>query len=346
MKHRSSVNQVLQSGLSFLFIALVFAFLIGITVSLAINSTDVNSKFILGFVAICLVFIAECGLSMKLITDGITLGLENGKTNAKKNKIKLMTFEETFSAGINLIFVLGFILLLSAFFFFMAFYANNGAYETLFLIIAVATIFSGILGLHVKIVADSIAHGMVASGFGELSKYIGYEGKINDKTSIDSNDDTSSSQLQEWQDNNGIMWKKREGLLYYWDDEKWKVHQQLTIVQEPNWNNYFERFYLKVKVKFESSNDEVTIQKWNNIIDMYYYENADDTNAITDFFSKSVFSVNKILLLAPNEFYENFETHNYYDKYQKIYSNPMKLTIKQKKAFFVLANQLLEMIEW
>ena len=224
--------------------------------------------------------------------------------------------------------------------------SKNDFNQTLFLVIAVATILSGILGLHVKIVADSIAHGMVASGFSELSKYIGQEGKINSKNIDRNSDEVPRISPKEWQDSNGVMWKKHEGLLYYWNGEQWDVHQQLTVVEEPNWDNYFERFCSKAITKFESSSDEITIQKLHSIINMYNYENTDRTNSITDFFSKSVFSINKILLLAPNEFYAKFQEHKYYPKYEKIFSDPMKLTIKQKQAFFVLANQLLEMIEW
>ena len=345
MNHRAGVNQVHQSGLSFLFIALTFASLIAMAIYLAINSPDENFTFIWGFMAICLVIIAEFGLSMKLITDGITLGLENGKADPKKNKINPMTFQETFSAGVDLIFVLGFMILFSGLFFYLAFDAKNDLNQILFLVIAVATILSGILGLHVKIVADSIAHGMVASGFSELSKFIGEEGKINTKNSDDIHNGVPKGYSQEWV-SDGIMWKKHEGLLYYWDGEQWEVHQQLTKDDEPNWDNYFDKFYSKVKTKFQSSSDEITLQKLHNINKMYNYENNDESDSVTDFFSKSVFSVNKILLLAPNEFYAKFETHKYYEKYQKIYSDPMKLTIKQKKAFFVLAGQLLDLIEW
>lgn len=346
MKHRASVDQVHQSGLSFLFIALAFASLIGMAIYLAIHSPDKDFTFIWGLIGITLVIIAEFGLSMKLITDGITLGLENAKMNPRKNRVKLMTFEETFSAGFDLILVLGFMIILSAFFFYLSINAKNDFNQTLFLVIAVATILSGILGLHVKIVADSIAHGMVASGFSELSKYIGEEGIINSKNIDRNSDEVPRISPKEWQDSNGVMWKKHEGLLYYWNGEQWDVHQQLTVVEEPNWDNYFERFCSKAITKFESSSDEITIQKLHSIINMYNYENTDRTNSITDFFSKSVFSINKILLLAPNEFYAKFQEHKYYPKYEKIFSDPMKLTIKQKQAFFVLANQLLEMIEW
>ena len=113
MNHRAGVNQVHQSGLSFLFIALSSASLIAMAIYLAINSPDENFTFIWGFMAICLVIIAEFGLSLKLITDGITLGLENGKSDPKKNKINPMTFQETFSAGVDLTFVLGFMILFS-----------------------------------------------------------------------------------------------------------------------------------------------------------------------------------------------------------------------------------------
>lgn len=346
MKHRASVDQVHQSGLSFLFISLSFASLIGTAIYLAIKSPDEDYAFIWGFTAITLVIIAEFGLSMKLVTDGITLGLENGKTNPKKNRLKLMTFEDTFSAGFDLILVLGFMIILSAFFFYLSINAKTILNQTLFLVIAVAIILSGILGLHVKIIADSISHGMVASGFSELSKYIGEEVEMKNKDIERNSENVPRISPNEWQDSNGVMWKKHEGLLYYWDGEQWDVHQQLTVVEEPNWDNYFERFCSKAKTKFESSSDEITIQKLHTVINMYNYENTDRTESITDFFSKSVFSINKILLLAPNEFYAKFQEHKYYPKYEKIYSNPMKLTIKQKQAFFVLANQLLEMIEW
>ena len=52
------------------------------------------------------------------------------------------------------------------------------------------------------------------------------------------------------------------------------VHQQLTVVEEPNWDNYFERF-CSSKTKFESSSDEITIQKLHTVINMYNYENTD-----------------------------------------------------------------------
>ena len=110
------MDQVHQSGLSFLFISLSFASLIGIAIYLAIKSPDEDYAFIWGFTAITLVIIAEFGLSMKLVTDGITL-FENGKTNPKKNRLKLMTFEDTFSAGFDLILVLGFMIILSCLFF-------------------------------------------------------------------------------------------------------------------------------------------------------------------------------------------------------------------------------------
>ena len=119
----------INHGLSFLFISLSFASLIGIAIYLAIKSPDEECVY-LGFTAITLVIIAEFGLSMKSVTDGITLGLENGKTNPKKNRLKLMTFEDTFSAGFDLIWCYAMIIL-SAFFFYLSINAKTILNQTL-----------------------------------------------------------------------------------------------------------------------------------------------------------------------------------------------------------------------
>ena len=152
--------------------------------------------------------------------------------------------------------------------------------------------------------------------------------------------------INEWEDENGLSWKKYEGVLYYWDGEDWQLHQQLLIQDGTKWDIQFNEFISRVSKTIQQKGDIEKISQLMKIGKMFEYQLASFIESDSDLFSKCVFYVHKIAKLATSESFDKFEMHEYYEKYKKIQDRPVGLTTKQKQAFFVLSNQMLEILEF
>ena len=158
--------------------------------------------------------------------------------------------------------------------------------------------------------------------------------------------DLKGSSINEWEDENGLSWKKYEGILYYWDGDDWQKHQQLLIQDGITWDVQFEQFVSRVSKTIQQKGDVDKISQLMKIEKMFEYQVTTFMGNDNDSFSKCVFYVHKIAKLATSESFTQFEEHEYYEKYKKIQDRPVGLTTKQKQAFFVLSNQMLEILEF
>jgi hypothetical protein len=145
-------------------------------------------------IGVFILFFGYIGLIRKTMTDGITLGLENGKSHSNSKSISPMNFRETISAGADLFIVIIAIILIPTLIFFMgdmvgslfteevcteATWFNDAsckevqtdlgfAIQYIFQVSAVVLLLSGLLGISVKMVGDSIAHAVTKTGYGAL----------------------------------------------------------------------------------------------------------------------------------------------------------------------------------
>ena len=129
MKSNASIDQVWKSGFSFLTVTLAIAFTSILCFGIAFYTMDLSdtigfypTMFFAGLFALIGVFIlffGYIGLIRKTMTDGITLGLENGKSHSNSKSISPMNFRETISAGADLFIVIFAIILIPTLIFFM-----------------------------------------------------------------------------------------------------------------------------------------------------------------------------------------------------------------------------------
>jgi len=152
--------------------------------------------------------------------------------------------------------------------------------------------------------------------------------------------------INQWEDESGLSWKKNDGILYYWDGNDWQKHQQLLIQDGTKWDIQFNEFISRVSKTIQQKGDIEKISQLMKIGKMFEYQLASFIESDSDLFSKCVFYVHKIAKLATSESFDKFEMHEYYEKYKKIQDRPVGLTTKQKRAFFVLSNQMLEILEF
>lgn len=152
--------------------------------------------------------------------------------------------------------------------------------------------------------------------------------------------------INQWEDESGLSWKKNDGILYYWDGNDWQKHQQLLIQDGVKWDAHFEQFVSRVSKIIQQKGDIDKISQLMKIEKMFQYQVTTFIRNDNDSFSKCVFYVHKIAKLATSESFTQFEEHEYYEKYKKIQDRPVGLTLKQKQAFFVLSNQMLEILEF
>ena len=141
-------------------------------------------------------------------------------------------------------------------------------------------------------------------------------------------------------------WKKNDGILYYWDGNDWQKHLQLLIQDGVKWDVHFEQFVSRVSKIIQQKGDIDKISQLMKIEKMFEYQVTTFIGNDNDSFSKCVFYVHKVAKLATSESFTQFEEHEYYEKYKKIQDRPVGLTTKQKQAFFVLSNQMLEILEF
>lgn len=205
MGNRASINQVWKSGFSFLTVgfAIVLTSLIffGIGIYLAGPLIDIfgfeggliiSGLFtLIGFIVLLVGYI---GLMRKVMTDGITLGLENGKQFSNSSKIVPMNFKETISSGFDLIVVIIGIVLISVVLYYSGTVVGSlfteevcteatwfsdpsceqkqtdfgSSLQMIFQVVAGVILLSGILGTFVKIVGDSISHAVKKTGYGSM----------------------------------------------------------------------------------------------------------------------------------------------------------------------------------
>jgi len=202
---KASINQVWKSGFSFLTVgfAIVFTSLIffGMGIYLADPLIDafgfevgliISGLFTL--IGAFILLIGYIGLMRKVMTDGITLGLENGKQFSNSNKIVPMNFKETIAAGFNLVVVTIGIILIPVMLYYSGIMAGSlfteevcteatwfsdssceqkqtdfgSSLQMIFQVVAGVILLSGILGMFVKIVGDSISHAVKKTGYGAM----------------------------------------------------------------------------------------------------------------------------------------------------------------------------------
>jgi len=198
MGTKASINQVWKSGFSFLTIgfAIVITSLIffGIGIYLADLEAGLIIPGLFTLIGAFISLIGYIGLMRKFLTDGITLGLENGKQFSNSNKIVPMNFKETISSGFNLVVVIIAVILIPV----MIYGSGNmvgslfteevcteatwfsdssceekqtdfgSSLQIIFQVIAGVILLSGILGMLVKIVGDSISHAVKKTGYGAM----------------------------------------------------------------------------------------------------------------------------------------------------------------------------------
>jgi hypothetical protein len=414
MSSKASMNQVRQYGYSFISIGSVFVIISLIPLSIASNS---DNLFIWGFclmIGMTVLVIGELGLMQKLFTDGVTLGLKNGKLGSNSGEITPMSFEETFYAGFDLLRAIMIITLISSVAFALSFDAQKATDSMIFLIIGILIFVGGLLGIHVKIIGDSISHAISASGYSTILQDLAVQNDVLEKklggSGIGSltgmERELAISQevsATEWIDSKGYRWKKLGENLYWWNVSGWekygreeindgtektadndsKKKKKLvlkskfkkqnnkqtnkdsklnlgwtteSVLKSKKKNNmekskmivdlteHFDKFCNKVRDK--TSHDEKRLKKLEELIQIYRWSQPTNIDGKTDGFYTIVQIIDDIFAIAPDNFSSTFMKSEYFVKYQQIFSDPMKLNQVQRKAYFVLINQILKLDNW
>ena len=81
--------------------------------------------------------------------------------------------------------------------------------------------------------------------------------------------DLKGLSINEWEDENGLSWKKYEGILYYWDGDDWQKHQQLLIQDGITWDVQFEQFVSRVSKTIQQKGDVDKISQLMKIEKMF-----------------------------------------------------------------------------
>jgi phosphoglycerol transferase MdoB-like AlkP superfamily enzyme len=223
MNNKATTSQVFKSGLSFLSVSLAIGLISLVFYLMAINSNNFGSAIV--FIAIGSLFslVGIIGLISKFMTDGITMGLENGKPDSNMSNINPMGVAETLQAGFNLFGMICLIVLATFSMWFIGMTSSSIDGFLFFSTIAAGVFLSGFLGLLVKIVGDSISHAITTSGYGALLHQVGVREVSVQKEEHHVESVSVSSEL-EWTDSAGHKWKKLSGQLYWWNGTGWKRH--------------------------------------------------------------------------------------------------------------------------
>ena len=107
---------------------------------------------------------------------------------------------------------------------------------------------------------------------------------------------------------------------------------------------YFDKFCNQVRNK--TSHDENRLQKLEELIQIYLWSRPTIPDDKSDDFYTIVQIIHDIFAIAPVNFSSIFANSEYFEKYHQIYSDPMKLNQVQRKAYFVLINQILKLGNW
>jgi len=107
---------------------------------------------------------------------------------------------------------------------------------------------------------------------------------------------------------------------------------------------YFDNFCNQVRNK--TSHDENRLQKLEELIQIYLWSCPTIPDDKSDDFYTIVQIIHDIFAIAPVNFSSIFANSEYFEKYHQIYSDPMKLNQVQRKAYFVLINQILKLGNW
>ena len=107
---------------------------------------------------------------------------------------------------------------------------------------------------------------------------------------------------------------------------------------------FFDKFCNQVWIK--TSHDENRLQKLEQLIQIYRWSRPTIPDDKSDDFYTIVQIIHDIFAIAPENFSSIFANSQYFEKYHQIYSDPMKLNQVQRKAYFVLINQILKLGNW
>lgn len=223
MSTRATSEQVFKSGFSFLSVSLAIGIISFLLFSVALNSNNMISALFFAGIAALYLLIGIIGLISKLMTDGITMGLENGKMYPSMSKINPMDFQETFRSGLDLFGMVCLIMLATIVPLGISLSSETQSARLLFLSISVIALLSGLLGILVKIVGDSISHAITTSGYGALLHQVGVR-EVSEHKEENYVASVSYSSEPEWTDSDGHKWKKLADELYWWNGSGWQKH--------------------------------------------------------------------------------------------------------------------------
>tara|TARA_B110000967_G_C18846079_1_gene542064 strand:- start:173 stop:850 length:678 start_codon:yes stop_codon:yes gene_type:complete len=224
MKNKATTSQVFKSGSSFLSVSLAIGLIALAFYLMALNSSNFGSAIVFTAIGSLFFLVGVIGLISKFMTDGITMGLENGKPDSNMSNINPMGVAETLQAGFNLFGMICLIVLATFSTWFIGMTSSSSIEGFLFFsTIAVGVFLSGFLGLLVKIVGDSISHAITTSGYGALLYQIGVREVSVQEKGHQVESLPASSEL-EWTDSAGHKWKKMSGQLYWWNGTGWQRH--------------------------------------------------------------------------------------------------------------------------
>jgi len=104
-----------------------------------------------------------------------------------------------------------------------------------------------------------------------------------------------------------------------------------------NWAQNYNKFCEKVRKK--ANNNAKLLEHLNSVI-------GSGLENLSPNFSTVVNKIDEVLSVTPTKFISEFKKSEYFLKYQKILSNPMKLNYLQRRAYFVLLNEILKLDDW
>ena len=151
MKNKATTSQVFLAGVSFLSVSLAIGLISLVFYLMALNSDNLASAII--FIAIGSLFflVGIIGLISKFMTDGITMGLENGKPDSNMSKINPMCVAETLQSGFNLFGMICLIVLASFSTLGIGLTSESKEGFLFFATVAVGVFLSGFLGYYIRL---------------------------------------------------------------------------------------------------------------------------------------------------------------------------------------------------
>jgi len=176
MESKSSFNQVIKWGISFLTVGFAIAFTSlcfwGMSYAVIQINEQLNSyelmfiSLILAFFALFVLLVGGIGLVRKLLVDGLTLGMSNATQTSASNAYPPLNFKQTLTAGLDLISIISTIILIPILLWITSTLDMPMSIRFGLWILAIVIFVSGMLGVFVKIVGDSISHASSITGFG------------------------------------------------------------------------------------------------------------------------------------------------------------------------------------